>query len=94
MPNQFEITWLLRHCASTYARFIAEDSNALKTVYSFWFLRQDRLASRIVNLCEIHNGPRPFGTAGKRPYAPDKSYYLLLEQHARTLTLKEGPLSG
>ena len=33
MHNQFDVTWLLRYCAGTYARFIVEGSNALKTVY-------------------------------------------------------------
>jgi len=33
MHNQFDLTWLLRHCAGTYARVITEGSNALKTIY-------------------------------------------------------------
>jgi hypothetical protein len=46
MHNQFDVTWLLRYCAGAYARFIAEGSNALKTVYwGFRFWTQDRLAS-------------------------------------------------
>jgi hypothetical protein len=54
MHNQFDVTWLLRYCAGTYARFIAEGSNALKTVYwGLGFFRQDRLASEMFNLFEI-----------------------------------------
>lgn len=33
MHNQSDVTWLLRYCAGTYARFIVEDSDVLKTVF-------------------------------------------------------------
>lgn len=33
MHNQSDVTWPLRYCAGTYARFIVEDSDALETVF-------------------------------------------------------------
>jgi hypothetical protein len=37
MHGKFDASWLLRHCAGTYAHFVAEGLNALKTVC--WVLR-------------------------------------------------------
>jgi hypothetical protein len=57
MHNQFDVTWLRRYCAGTYARFIAEGSNALKTGY--WGLGfGGRIDSRLRSLIFQRTTPR------------------------------------
>jgi hypothetical protein len=80
MHNQFDVTWLLRYCAGTYARFIAEGSNVLKTVdWEFRFWRQDRLSSHIVNLFEINNSFRPPGLRGSDFLSAKQNLFLAVE---------------
>lgn len=93
MHNQFDATWLLRYCAGTYARFIAEGSNALKSVYWGFGGRIDwRLKCLIFR--DQTFGPRPFGTAGTWSSGSPSPSYLLSEQRERTLSRHTRPRSA
>lgn len=92
MHNQFDVRWLLRHWAGTYARFIAERSNPLKTIY--WGLGfGGRIDWRLKRLISSRStfwssslwdcGQAGFGILGR-------TFYLLLRKQARTLTLLKG----